>query len=133
MKLLPFADTIPVVWILILITVSVSMHAGFVSWGAAVAGIGKRGYGRALAVTLIGGAAAATVARFGYDDAGTALAAWAVGFALQALVTSAIYRTSLRKAAAAAAVAVGSSTLFWMTVALVLWLLHPGERGTVVV
>ncbi len=132
MKLIPFADTLPVFWILILITASVAVHAGFVSWGAAVAGIGKAGFGRALAVTLIGGAAAATVAQFGHGDAGTALGAWSVGFALQALVTSAIYRTSLRKAAAAAAVAVGSSTLFWMTVALVFWLIGSGEHAAVV-
>jgi hypothetical protein len=126
-------DGLSVAWLLAAIAISIVAHSGFVAWGAAVAGIGKAGFGRAVATTLIGGAAATAVSRFGYDSPGAALAAWAIGFALQSLVACAIYRTSLRKAAAATAVAIGSSTLFWMTVALILWLLHPGERGVIAV
>jgi len=102
--------------ILAWVGIAILVHALFLSWGAAVAGIKQRGFGRALVAAILSVGAMAIVAMQASRQGGSSLLAYGLGFVFDILLVMPIFATFLRRAAAAVAVARAS-----LAVALLTW------------
>lgn len=90
----------------VLLALGLGIGALLLMWGARLAGIQRRSFGRALGVVLLGGIASSLLAGFLRADLylGTGLGL-ALGFCVSAVVGMALFDTSFGKALAAALLA----------------------------
>ncbi len=108
--------------------VALAIQALFLLWGARIAGIERRSFGRALAVVFLGGLASGVVSLLAAASIGplTPIVALVGGFAIEAVVAMPVFRTTFGRALGATVLAWIFSLLILGAVVLVLVLLGVG-------
>ncbi|MBU4461012.1 MAG: hypothetical protein KJ579_10620 [Verrucomicrobia bacterium] len=120
-SVLPFAlagGALAVVAAVVLVVLFVQSF--FLLWGARIAGIEGRSFGRALAVTILGGLASFAVSFVLVASGPVApIVGFVAGFVVSALVAMPVFRTSFGRALGAVVLAWALSLLIFVVIALV--------------